>query len=66
VPGSNILFEVFMKALPGIVERLVIFLQTAGDSHFVQIRVGGKGQQAGVLVFPSEPADAVSAFAFGH
>jgi len=34
-----------------------IGLETIGDAHFVEIGVGGKRQQAGVLVFPSEAAD---------
>src|SRR6202171_2174755 len=34
-----------------------IGLEAVGDAHFVKISVGGKRQQAGVLVFPAEAAD---------
>src|SRR5947207_9682639 len=32
-------------------------LEAIGDAHFVEIGVGGKRQQAGVLIFPAEAAD---------
>src|SRR5258708_8178774 len=32
-------------------------LEAVGDAHFVEIRGGGKRQQAGVLVLPAEAAD---------
>src|SRR5246127_5186528 len=34
-----------------------IGLQAAGKAHFVEVRVGGKGEQAGLLVLPPEAPD---------
>lgn len=33
-------------------------LERIGDAHFVEVGVGGEGEQAGVLIFPPEAADA--------
>ena len=33
-------------------------LEAAGDAHFIEIGVRGEGKEAGLLVFPSETADA--------
>src|SRR6516162_9964642 len=45
---------------PGRVAKTGDFigLQPAGNAHFVEVRVGGKGQQARLLVLPSEAPDA--------
>src|SRR5437762_1863011 len=37
-------------------QRDLFRLESAGDSHFVEVGVGGEGQQTGVLVFLTEAA----------
>src|SRR5882762_1490906 len=36
----------------------LIGLQAVGDAHFVEVRIAGEREQAGVLVLPAEAADA--------
>jgi len=36
VPGSNVLFEIFMKIEPGIMERATIFLEPADQQGSFQ------------------------------
>src|SRR5690349_5369334 len=34
-----------------------IRLEAAGDTHLIEVSIGGKGQETGLLVFPAETAD---------
>lgn len=52
--GVRMIFRILSRFAKG---GYVLRVEAAGDAHFVQIGVGGKREQAGVLIFPAEARD---------